>query len=105
MPQEEQTWGKLEPFYSVTLDGRTTGAVFLGKKTIMDLKRSATFTGPASLELILNNKRLGLFNVDGDKGVKTELSVLPGINTMQMKWIIGGRVHAAASKTFLFFAM
>jgi hypothetical protein len=86
-PVWQSRWGKFENF-SVTLDGSTGGAVFLGKKTKLVVKRLGGKFDGSDLQVLLNGEELENFksSAEKDKGYETEFNSPVGFNTLSFKW-------------------
>jgi len=83
-PPSELTWGTVSGYYSMLLDGRNTGSLFLGKKghlriTVADVLKDA------NVEIFLNGKALETVPLtSGTADILFDSP--PGLNIINLKW-------------------
>ncbi|MFY7928185.1 MAG: hypothetical protein ACOVS5_04870, partial [Oligoflexus sp.] len=103
-PPLDLSWGDVAGFYRVLLDGRSTGSVFLGKKTHMRIDVEEALRGNSTVEVQLNGQALS-----SGSPVEGRLDILfdaaPGINFLSLRWT-SDRVDASeVNWDFRFYAM
>lgn len=103
-PEGDKAWGKHDHF-SLVLDGKTTGAVFLGKKTVMDVKRNVRLQGDVVLKVTLNGQALADSPGAGTDDIKVTFDATPGINTLDFAWRQKAATATELSASFLFYGM
>ena len=106
LPTVQLNWGKYPPFFDMTLNGRNTGAAFVGEPVNLAITRESELSGNAQLVLMLNNKAVGTYPVTGDQTISVPLNnVQVGMNYLQFDWSQDGREIATAAQTVAFYVM
>jgi hypothetical protein len=103
-PVTDKNWGILQQYFSVTLDGTNSGAVFLGKKTKLSIKRGPRLEGDAKVSVALNGKHIANIKLSGDTA-ETEFDAPAGMSSLEFQWSVDGKQVAEANTTFRFFAV
>lgn len=86
LPEWRNNWGKF-PNFDVTLDGSSTGAVFLGKKIKMSIKRKNKLAGNVTLEFGINDRGIvQKTDLSGDGVHEIEIDPIVGINRLAFVW-------------------
>ncbi len=84
-PRGDLDWGIVEGYYRIVLDGRTNGAVFLGKETYLRILISDVIEDNVEVDVFLNGKSIGRKVSEGGKVDLTFPSPM-GINYLNLKW-------------------
>lgn len=84
-PAENKSWGRVVGYYQVVLDGRRTGATFLGKKTYLRIEVAEPLRQQAQVEVLVNGRSAGKSLVSGDR-IDVQLDSKPGINVLGLRW-------------------
>lgn len=83
-------WGKF-PKFEMTVNGLSSGAVFLGATPKVRLTRRESLVGDVSVELKLDGKAAGTTNAGGSEPVVLDLTgATPGIHSLEVLWKKGG---------------
>jgi Transglutaminase elicitor len=98
-PRGLSNWGKFDGF-EVTLDGSDTGAVFLGKKTRINIVRSGNLAGPLSVDLAYNGVALTTLNATGNENLTYDFDAGPGLNWIDFDWKKSGAAPTEAILRF-----
>lgn len=105
MPTGQNVWGKHEPFFTATIDGTGTGAVFNGKRTHLSITRLAKLQGTVTLDLVHNGKPLVSVNGTGNQGFNVQFDSVVGMNDLEFQWKVNGAAVDGANTSFRFYVM
>ncbi len=86
LPEWRNNWGKF-PNFEITIDGRDTGAVFLGKSIKLQIKRKNALNGKVALEFGMNDR--GIIkkqDLSGNEVSEFEIEPIVGINRLAFIW-------------------
>ncbi len=84
-PPSDLSWGSVRGFYRLTLDGRSTGVAFLGKKTHMRVEVDDSLKSDATVEVTLNGQALPM-NPTAEGRYDVLMDVQPGVNLLSFRW-------------------
>lgn len=85
-PVETSAWGRWAQF-EVTLDGKQTGAVFMGRPTLMEVKPKGGLVGAGiSLEIELNGSPLKTFSPTDGGILKLSFESSRGLSILRFVW-------------------
>ena len=84
-PPSDLSWGRVKGYYRLTLDGRSTGVAFLGKKTHLRIELEDALKNDASVEVQLNGQTLSL-NPFADGKSDLLFDAQAGVNLLSFKW-------------------
>lgn len=104
MPDAGLAWGNHDPYFKARLDGSNNGAVFLGKKTKIQIDRLAKLQGDATLELMVNGDAVANLRAGGADKMIAEFDAQPGVNTIEFHWN-GSKTLGGANIAMRFYAM
>lgn len=107
-PVDSSGWGDKPPWYKLSLDGGRSGGVFLGKDVKLAIEPTEELKGSYDVEIIVNGEKQHdlKFERDNPKTYPAlSLSVSPGINRLQLKWMQGGEVNTNLVYNLRFYAM
>ena len=88
-PVWQTTWGRF-PDFEIELDGRQTGAVFLGSPIRLRVKRKSKLQGAVTLAIALNDKVIKTVNAKGASDIVYEFESSAGLNKLGFVWIKAG---------------
>ena len=83
-PPSQLTWGSVAGYYSMLLDGRNTGSLFLGKKAHLRID-VADVLKDANVEVSLNGKPIDTFPATTGQ-IDMLFDSPPGLNILTLKW-------------------
>lgn len=103
-PLSDLSWGQVPGYYSMLLDGKDSGAAFLGKKTHLRIEVKEVLRESTGVDVILNGALLSKKKVE--QGVVDVLFDSPaGINFLSLRWT-SDRVDASEiDADFRYYAM
>lgn len=102
-PPGDLNWGSVAGYYRVLLDGRTSGSLFLGKKSHLRID-VADILKDANVEVFLNGKALE--TVAPSTGQADVLfDSPPGLNILSFKWASARVSETEVDWEFRYFAM
>lgn len=85
-------WGRF-PQFTVTINGGSQGAVFLGRKQALQIKRFEGLLGEMSLEVLLNGKPIAAQSVSAEDQLNVPIAIdVPGLHVLEFRWIKGGEL-------------
>lgn len=102
-PPGDLSWGTVAGYYRILLDGRTTGSLFLGKKSHLRID-VADVLKDANVEVFLNGKALDTVSpTSGQADLLFDSP--PGLNIIALKWASARVNDAEVDWEFRYFAM
>lgn len=101
---EDFDWGQGAGYYSLVLDGRRRGSVFLGKKTHLRVEVGEALKSDATVEILLNGQSLQA-GAPEDGRVDVLFDPLPGINIIGLRWNAAKVDSLELNRDFRFYAM
>ncbi len=103
-PLADLSWGRVQGYYRILLDGRDTGAAFLGKKTHLRIETQEILKTEAAVEVTLNGQTL---NTGGFQDGKMDIlfDSPPGINLLSLRWSSGRVDSSELNSDFRYYAM
>ncbi|MGE0172973.1 MAG: hypothetical protein AB7T49_09315 [Oligoflexales bacterium] len=104
-PSTDSSWGRVQHFFAVTLDGTNRGAVFLGKKARLVIKREEELVGNVNVKVLLNGAPLTDIAGTGSDDLSYDFDSKPGINNLSLQWSKNGQNIAAANVELEYFAV
>lgn len=84
-PKDDFSWGIVEGFYRVILDGSGSGSVFLGKPTHMRLLLEDNIPDGAQVEAFVNGESIGSAGA-ADGMIDFSFDSPRGMNTLRFNW-------------------
>lgn len=84
-PRGDLDWGIVEGYYRIVLDGRTNGAVFLGKETYLRILIADVIEDNVEVDVFLNGKSIGRKTSEDGK-IDLTFESPKGINYINLKW-------------------
>lgn len=84
-PPGDLTWGVVKGYYRILLDGRSTGSLFLGKKSHVRVEVADVLKTDASVEVSLNGKVIGNGSPENGR-LDLTFDSSPGINFLNLRW-------------------
>lgn len=105
-PRTQEEWGRVNGSYRISLDGRWTGASFLGKQTVMRIETEGMLqeSSQAQVEVKVNGKALR--QVPLERGTaEMQFDARPGINVISLRWINAQLSTSVLDREFRFYAM
>lgn len=85
-PAGTDDWGRFNSL-QVTLDGRSTGAVFAGKPAVLRVKRYGNLNGSGYvLDVALNDRPAGSVITSGNNDAVLTLNPGDGLNALELDW-------------------
>ena len=105
-PDYTEQWGFVNNYFQIFLDARTSGGVFLGKKTMLEIERKGNLSIPLSVEFKLNGKSIETKKVDENEIISFGFDSPSGMNTVELVWTdvpdeVGTLIN---NKSFRYFA-
>jgi hypothetical protein len=91
-PESLSNWGRFTEF-DIVLDGAATGAVFLGKKTKLQVNRKGNLLGPLTVEILHNGYPLTTLQGIANESLRYEFDAVPGLNRLSFTLKKNGRVE------------
>lgn len=102
-PPSDLSWGSVSGYYSMLLDGRNTGSLFLGKKSHLRIS-VADVLKDANVEVFLNGKALETVSpVSGAADLLFDSP--PGLNILSLKWASARVSETEVDWEWRYFAM
>ncbi len=99
-----RSWGFAPGYYQLVLDGRRTGATFLGKKTYLRVEVDTPLKAQAQVEVLVNGSSVGKSFVS-NSSVDVQFDSKPGINIIGLRWTSQTVPNAEINKDFRYYAM
>ncbi len=103
-PPSDLSWGVVQGYYRVLLDGRGTGSLFLGKKSHMRIEVADALKTDANVDILLNGQSIG-GGVVQDGKLDLLFDSPPGINFLNLKWNSSKVDSKEINWEFRYFAM
>ncbi len=103
-PPPDTSWGVVEGYYRIQLDGRNNGSLFLGKKSHIRVEVADVLKSDASVEILLNGKAIGSGSLQDGK-FDLLFDSPPGINFLALRWNSSKVESRELNWDFRYFAM
>lgn len=102
--QDVLAWGQVVGYYRLVLDGRSNGAVFLGKRTLLRIEGSEALGGDGSAEILLNGVSLAKIPIQKG-GSDFIFDPPPGVSIVSLRWTHPRISKLELDRDFRIFAM
>ena len=103
-PSDTEEWGNHTPWYSLILDGQSTGAVFVRGELKMTIEPQNKLAGNYDVEVLLNGQKIRDISFSGTP-ISSNITPRVGMNHLVLRWLQGGSEVAGPSSHFRFYAM
>ena len=104
-PKDQEVWGEVASWYTLTLDDSQTGAAFRGFPQYLVLTPDYNLKNSYQLKVTLNQEVVMDQTYDPKAPLELNINPKPGINRVQFSFLDEGEVVDGPSQTILFYAL